>query len=115
MGKVLQKAPIPPAKKIIIKHLDDVERYLAEKYPDLLPDFAVLQARYCLSILFLLLDNQATLKTYREDYREFYSRFKQSYRYWLKSGKTTPSERLKGCLIYYRLYYVIHALKKGRI
>lgn len=101
-------------KRAMLKHLDDLKRYLEENCRELLPCFDALQGRYCQSVLYLLLDNKMVLQEYRKDYDEFYSRFKQSFRHMCRLTPVSREERIKGWLIYLRLYYLVHAIKKRR-
>lgn len=99
-------------KRVMLKHLDDLKRYLEENCRELLPCFDALQGRYCQSVLYLLLDNKTVLQAYRKDYEEFYSRFKQSFKNMCRLAPVSRTERIKGWMIYLRLYYVLHKLKK---
>lgn len=100
-------------KRVMLKHLDDLKRYLEENNRELLTYFHALQGRYCQSTLYLLLDNKATFETYRADYDVFYARFKQSFFHMLRLTPMGWTEKIKGYLIYFKLYYFLHAVKKG--
>lgn len=107
-GCSITRSSYSPKKRIMIAHLDALEHYLKANHPSLLPDLVVLQAGYCQSVLYLLLDNKAVYKTYQDDYQEFYRRFKQSF--WSRNRlvKTGTAEKIKGYLIYFKLYYILH-------
>ena len=100
-----------PKKKVCLKHLDEIKLYLNTYYPHLLKYYYFLETRYCQGLLYLLLDNREIFNKYRIDYNEVYTRFKKSF---IKSqfGKVySISERIKGLLIYLKLYYWIHLIK----
>ena len=108
----ITKSAYSRKKRVILKHLDQVKQFLTEECPDLLPYYPVLQARYCQTTLYLLLDNKTVLKQYRQDYLEFYRGFRESFRVRLSAGVMDTGEKLKGLLIYCRLYFFLHELKK---
>lgn len=102
-------------KMICIKHLDQISDYLDRSYPKLLKCFYYLELRYCQGLLYLLLDNAKTLNDYKDDYKEVYTRFKIAYKATAFGKGTSQSERMKGALIYFRVYYWMRRLKKGRL
>lgn len=102
-------------KMICIKHLDQIANYLNKSYPQSLQYFYALELRYCQGLLYLLLDNAKTLNDNKDDYKEVYARFKNAYKAAAFRKETSRSERMKGALIYFRVYYWIHKLKKGRL
>lgn len=114
-GSSITRSAYSLKKRVMLKHLDDLKRYLEENWRELLPCFDALQGRYCQSILYLLLDNKTVLQEYRKDYEEFYSRFRQSFKNMCRLVPVSRMERIKGYLIYYRLYYLVHAIKKRRL
>ena len=104
-----------PKKRIMLKHLDDLEKHLKEKHRELLPYFDSLQCRYCQSVLYLLLDNAMIYREYRADYEEFYQRFKKSFKKNNKLRNNKMTEIIKGYLIYYKIYYYLHwIIKHGK-
>ena len=111
----ITRSAYTPKKKVVLDHLDALESYLADVQPTLLPYFDVLQSRYCQSMLYLLLDNRTVYRQYSKDRQAFYDRFQRSFLPSLKLGRANRTERLKGLLIYFHLYYVLHAIKKGNI
>lgn len=108
----ITKSAYSEKKRVILKHLDEVRQFLTEECEELLPHYPVLQARYCQSTLYLLLDNKETLTKFKQDYLEFYSRFRKSF--WVRffTGGVSVSEKVKGLLIYFKLYFMLHELKK---
>ena len=104
-----------PKKMICIKHLDQIADYLDKSYPQLLKYLYDLELRYCQGLLYLLLDNAKTLNDNRNDYKEVYARFRKAYKATAFGKGASRSERMKGLLIYFQVYYLMHGLKKGRI
>lgn len=102
-----------PGKKIVIKHLDQIKLYLNKHYPDLRVYYNILETRYCQELLYLLLDSRNILQRYQQDYIEIYRRFKKVFLQSVKGGYIKKSEMIKGYLIYYKLYFLFHKLKKG--
>lgn len=111
----ITRSAYSPKKKVILKHLDAIKNYIHKVHPELLDYFAVLEARYCQSVLYLLLNDPHVRKRYREDYREFYARFRVSFPKRLKLTSMEMNERVKGYLILWNLYYCLHLIKKYRI
>ena len=111
-GASITRSSCSSKKRIILDHLDGIEQFLQTVHPELLPYFAALQARYCQSILYLLLDNPRVRQEYQADYREFYARFRESFPQYVKLAPVERAEIIKGYLIYWKLYYHLHLLKK---
>lgn len=109
----ITKSAYSAKKRVMLKHLDDLKQYLEDNYRELLPCFDAVQGRYCQSALYLLLDNWKVYKEYHADYCEFYRRFKISFRGMVNQVPMSKTERIKGCLIYCKLYLVLHGIKKG--
>lgn len=98
-------------KLIILKHLDEIKNYIIKNYPDLLGDFTILEVRYSQSVLYLLLDNENVYKTNKKDLNLFYDRFRIGFLNKNVRHKMPSKERVKGWLIYSKLYYPLHAFK----
>lgn len=113
-GESITRSAYSEKKRVVLKHLDEVKQFLTEECDELLADYPILQARYCQSVLYLLLDNKKTLMKYQQDYREFYERFKDTFWKRFFAGRMNTGERIKGLLIYAGLYYSLHELKKRR-
>ena len=101
------------SKYIIIKHLDQVGKYIENNYPELSDCFAVLVTRYCQSMLYLLLDNGAIYKKHYSEYRMFYNKFKHNFAKTYVRKFESRSELFKGWLIFLKLYYPLHRIKKS--
>lgn len=108
----ITKSQYSPKLQIVLKHLDEVEKYISESYEMLLSEFKVLEARYCLSALYLLLNDIETYKKYKSNYEMFYLRFKQSFGKWVRCRRISKLELIKGYLIYYKIYLWLHTIKK---
>lgn len=106
------KSPYSPQKKIVLQHLDDLENYLRTNHPNLLPDLVVLQASLCRDMIPYLLANPQIKRDYYSDYQVFYERFCKYFRKSLQVRRMGIRQRLKGELIYYRVYYLLHELKR---
>lgn len=104
-----------PEKKICLLHLDEIEIYLRTRYPHLLKYYPELEARYCQCLLYLLLDNEKTLEAFRNDYDEVFERFKKAFPKTKYGKKWNNSEKVKGILIYCRLYYWMRKIKKAYV
>lgn len=102
-----------PKKKICIKHLDQISKYLKENCPQLLKCFYDLELRYCQGVLYLLLDNAETLKNNKNDYMEVYKRFKGAFKKTNGGKKQNPKERIKGYMIFSKTYFPIHSIIKA--
>lgn len=113
-GTSITRGVYSPNKRVILRHLDAIENYLHRVYPELLDDFAALEARYCQSVLYLLLNDSHVRKCYREDYRKFYARFRRAFPRQLKLVSMEKNEKIKGYLIFWGLYYHLHLIKKYR-
>lgn len=110
----ITKSSYSRKKRVVLKHLDEIKNFLEQVHPDLLVYFDALQGRYCQSTLYLLLDNKAVYKTYQNDYQEFYLRFKKSFRGMNRLVKIDMAEKIKGFLIYCKLYYFLHYVAQMR-
>ena len=99
-------------KMICIKHLDQISDYLDKSHPQLLRYFYDLELRYCQGLLYLLLSDAETLNGNKDDYKEVYARFKKAFKATIFKKKANQSEIVKGVLIYFRIYYWLHRLKK---
>jgi hypothetical protein len=108
----ITKSAYSEKKRVILKHLDEVKQFLTEDCKELLPYYPILQARYCQSALYLLLDNKVTLTKYKQDYTEFYQRFRESFWVRFSKGGMDTGEKVKGLLIYLKLYFILHEFKK---
>ena len=108
----ITRSAYSPKKMIIFKHLDEIEALLIKEQPNLLAYLDVLKARYCQSLLYLLLDNKQVRKEYRQDYQRVFSCFQKTFKNRLKLEKMGAGEKIKGYLIYFNLYYFIHEMKK---
>lgn len=111
-GESIIRSSYSNSKSIVIKHFKTIEEYLKSKYTDILVFFDVFQAKHCQSVLYLLLDNKEIYVRYKDDYNEFYKIFKNSFKAYIKLGNLDKLEKIKACLIYYKLYYFVHKLKK---
>lgn len=110
----ITRSAYTPKKMIILKHLDEMDCFLRSEYPNLLTHLDALQAKYCQSLLYLLLDNQQVLEENKKDYQQILARFRKKFMTRLRLERVGKDEVLKGCLIYCRLYYYLHKIKKRR-
>lgn len=99
-------------KTSIIKHLDQIRKYLEKEYPKLNNYVSVLETRYCQSALYLLLDNRNVIKHYYQDYQMFYKRFRNNFLKAFVRKHIKKSELIKGWLIFLEIYYPLHSFKK---
>lgn len=109
----ITKSAYSEKKRVILKHLDEIKQYLMAECEELLCWYPMLETRYCQSTLYLLLDNKAVLTKYKQDYREFYKRFRKSFWVCFWKGNMNTGEKIKGILIYFKLYFILHGLKKA--
>lgn len=101
-----------PRKKVCIEHLNQIAEYLKITYPTLLKYFHNLELRYYQGLLYLLLDNTKTLNDNKDDYREIFNRFKVAFKKTYGGKGQSSKERMKGFMIYFRLYFWIHLIIK---
>lgn len=99
-------------KIVVLKHLDQIREYILNNFPMLMDYYMILETRYCQSMLYLLLDNSETYKTYQRDRTIFYKRFKNGFSKRFIRCYINGNEKIKGWLIFLCLYYPIHKLKK---
>lgn len=98
-------------KMIVIKHLEEVKTYVLKNYPDLIELYMILENRYCLSMMFSLLDDRDAYEKYPSERKKVLSIFRSGF---VKRGVREHfsfSERVKGWLIYFNLYYFLHEVK----
>lgn len=108
----ITKSAYSKTKMVAVKHLEMIESYLKNNFPDLLEMFDSLQLRYCQDLLYLILDDKKTLKTYKQDYDIIYAKFKKSFSNGIKNKKIKNSDKIKAYLILFNLYFTVHRLKK---
>lgn len=99
-------------KKICIKHLNEIELYLKRLYPQLIESYYILELRYCQCLLYLLLDNREALNNNRVDYDEVLDRFRKVFRLTRYGKGVNNIDRMKGFLIYYKCYFLLHLVFK---
>lgn len=100
-------------KAVVLKHLETIYSYISKNYPALIEDYYYLEARYCQGLLYLLLNDKKILDENRADYARAYSKFKRAFKATNYGRRMPPKERIKGILIYTRLYLALHNLKKA--
>lgn len=101
-------------KMIVLRHLEEVKTYVSENYPDLLGYYMVLENRYCLSMMYALLDDKDVFNSYVSERKKVLSIFRSGFVKRNIRKYLSLNERVKGWLIYFNLYYFLHEVRNRK-
>lgn len=98
-------------KRIVIKHIEEVSGYIADKYPELKEAVGEFQGRYASCFLIVFEQNKELKTKYAKDYQFYKSLCKKNFTTLLMSGNRTRKDKIETICALLGIYNTIWKIK----
>ena len=108
----ISKSMYNKKKNIVFDHLNTIENFIENQYPEFLSDVKLLRGRYAFSTLKGMVIDKNTMFNYKSEYQEYLKMLRFVYKDMLFKGTYNTKQKVFIILLIIQMYGFIYRIKK---